>query len=183
MHKNDIDFDIVDDLLQFINNDTTFYKEVFYPIVQKIENHHKYNLPINKALLVPVVKRAYDVYKDVYDLDQLPEKLSPEDLSDICNQLYQQESDKLEKDNSPDSPSSPLTDSVSEEINHIAKLAGIGNGSNTFTPVTLEHINNKAAANAEYVKENNIKPGTKEWFDTWFPLDTSRFPTGFRGRK
>ena len=182
MNNDDIDFNIVDDLIQFINNNTEFYKEVYYPVVRKIENNYKYNLPINKALFVPIVKRAYEVYKDVYDLDQLPSSLKPHDLSDVCNQLYQQEADKLEKDHSSDSNPSPLSDSVSEEINTIAKLAGV-HDSSPYKVVDFNEIQNKANATSEYIKENNIQPGTKEWMNLWFPLDDSRFPSGFRGRK
>lgn len=181
MH-NDLDFNLVDDLIEFINNNTEFYKEVYYPLVQKLKNNYKYNLPLSKASFVPVVKRAYEVYKDVYDLTQLPEKIELNDLSDVCNKLYDQEVKNIEQENSPDKEQSPMTDSVSEEINSIAKLAGV-HESSPYKVFDINESQNKASAKSEYMKENNIQPGTPEWFSLWFSLDDSRFPAGFRGRK
>ena len=54
----------------------------------------------------------------------------------------------------------------------------------------LNHKANKQMCNSSlelntqgFSCQDRIKPGTKEWFDNWFPLDNSRFSPGFRGRK
>ncbi len=60
-------------------------------------------------------------------------------------------------------------------LNDLKKLAGI-NDSRGMS-VTNEPINR-----GKVMAENNIKPGTDEWFKLWFPTNDFQMPTGFRGR-
>jgi len=177
--NNDLEFDLIDDLIEFINNDTTFYKEVYYPLVQKLRDNYKTGASLKKASFISMVKRAYELYKETYDVDQLPDTLSSDTVHDICNKLYQQEIDDIEKEKSPDNEILSPIDPVTEEINDIAKLAGVYSS----PMVSIKNLSAQAAENASYMKEHNIQPGTKEWFDLWFKLDCSRVPVGFRGRK
>lgn len=178
------DFDIVDDLVHFINNNSEFYKQVYLPVVHKFAAVYKSHMSPKVSVFAPVVRKAYGYYKEFVEHHnpeiKLPAQLHQEQFVKACNTLFQQQKDHLENKGSDVQPSQ---DSVSEEIQNLVKLAGIGNGSNTYTPVTLESLNGEASEKATYMKENNIKSGTREWFDLWFPLDDSRFPSGFRGRK
>lgn len=181
--NNTQDFDVVDDLIHFINNNTEFYKEVYYPVVQKFANGQKYNMPLSKSLFVPVAKKGYEVYKQAYNLDDLPEQLSIEDLNDICTKLYDQQIKDIENENSDDDSNPNLQDSVSEEISYIKQLAGINKGTDPYKPYDLAEESNKSASKSEYMKENNIQVGSSEWFKLWFANDGLNMPAGFRGRK
>jgi hypothetical protein len=59
------------------------------------------------------------------------------------------------------------------EADKLRKLAGIDK--NGESPITGEIGTNKA----EYMRKNNIKPGTDEWFKLWFarPKLTGENPT------
>ena len=59
------------------------------------------------------------------------------------------------------------------EADKLRKLAGIDK--NAESPITGEIGTNKA----EYMRKNNIKPGTDEWFKLWFarPKLTGENPT------
>lgn len=172
------DFDVVEDLIFFINNDPQFYKNRYYPELQEFQRMVKKGMPIGVQFFAELVNDAYRKYTKMYDLHDLPEKLSKQDLHDICGALYDQEVDDIEdikQDEQED-------EDMNEDINRLKMLAGV---TGPYKIVEMSSINSyeKAAENAKIVKEQNIKPGTKEWFDTWFPLDVSRFPASFRGRK
>lgn len=68
-----------------------------------------------------------------------------------------------------------------DELEYIKKLAGV-NEFKGYTEYTLENISDAATANRKKEREQNIKPGDKEWFELWF---SKPYMTGhtFRGRK
>jgi hypothetical protein len=63
-------------------------------------------------------------------------------------------------------------------LDELKKLAGVKTSYGFET--------SKQATNFHKIeKEQNIQPGTEEWFKLWFskPLLTGEMPVGFRGRK
>jgi hypothetical protein len=155
-------FDLIDDLVFFINNDTEFYRKSYFPVESKFINSYKNNKTISAKFFIPIVKKAYSIYKDQYDVHGLPSELSIDNLKEICLKLKQQEIEDIKKQ------------SVSEDLQALRKLAGI-------TEPT--HVRVNGTNNAKIMREQNIKPGSNDWFDLWFPLKTDTFPTGFRGRR
>jgi len=68
-----------------------------------------------------------------------------------------------------------------DELADIIRLAGI-NEFKGYTEYTLENMSQTATAIKQKEREENIKPGDKEWFELWF---SKPYMTGhtFRGRK
>ena len=69
-----------------------------------------------------------------------------------------------------------------DELEQIIKLAGI-NEFQGYTEYTIENFSDAAAANRKKEREQNIKPGTDEWFKLWFSLPGMTGAKGFRGRQ
>jgi hypothetical protein len=69
-----------------------------------------------------------------------------------------------------------------DELEYIKKLAGV-NEFKGYKEYTLENISDAANANRKKEREQNIKPGTDEWFKLWFSLPGMTGTKGFRGRK
>ena len=72
-----------------------------------------------------------------------------------------------------------------DELERIKKRAGV-NEFQGYTEYTLENISDAANSNARKMRDDNIKPGDKEWFELWFGLPKmtgTNMPKGFRGRK
>lgn len=65
-----------------------------------------------------------------------------------------------------------------DDLEKLKKLAGIQD-KGFFTD-----LGNSAAKNRIIEREQNIKPGTKEWFELWFKRDSGNgnMPAPFRGR-
>lgn len=156
------EFDLIDDIIFFINNDPEFYRTTYFPLVSKFTDELKKNRVPSADAFKSVSEKAYDAYKAKFKVKDLPDNLSPDELKDTCIKLHTQEVKHFKES------------SVSEDIDQLKKLAGITN--TVLSPVP---VLNKGAV----MREQNIKPGTKEWFNLWFPLDDSRFPAPFRGRK
>ena len=68
-----------------------------------------------------------------------------------------------------------------DELADIIRLAGV-NEFKGYTEYTLENMSQTATAIKQKERDNNIKPGDKEWFELWF---SKPYMTGhtFRGRK
>jgi len=68
-----------------------------------------------------------------------------------------------------------------DELADIIRLAGV-NEFKGYTEYTLENMSQTATALKQKERDNNIKPGDKEWFELWF---SKPYMTGhtFRGRK
>jgi hypothetical protein len=71
-----------------------------------------------------------------------------------------------------------------DAIAELQKLAGI-NSYKGLTAYEGSNISKTATEKVNLMKENNIQPGTDEWFQLWFsrPYLTNEPPVGFRGRK
>ena len=72
-----------------------------------------------------------------------------------------------------------------DELAEIIKLAGV-NEYKGYTEYTLENISDAANSNRKKEREQNIRPGDKEWFELWFSqpkMMNQNMPGGFRGRK
>ena len=72
-----------------------------------------------------------------------------------------------------------------DELERIKKLAGV-NEFKGYTEYTLENISDAANSNRKKEREQNIRPGDKEWFELWFSqpkMMNQNMPAGFRGRK
>ena len=68
-----------------------------------------------------------------------------------------------------------------DDLEYIKKLAGV-NEFKGYTEYTLENISDAANSNRRKEREQNIKPGDKEWFELWFSQPKLTGAT-FRGRK
>ena len=107
------DFDLIDDLIYFINNDPEFYRTRFYPIVTKFENKIKNDKSLDHTYFSNIVKQAYSWYIDKFKLVDLPEELDPDTLDDICKKIKKQQIESYQKE------------IQKEDLSFLRKLAGI----------------------------------------------------------
>ena len=68
-----------------------------------------------------------------------------------------------------------------DELAQIIKLAGV-NQFKGYTEYTIENFSAAANANRKKEREQNIQPGTEEWFKLWFS-QPKMIGNGFRSRK
>jgi len=71
------------------------------------------------------------------------------------------------------------------DLETLRKLAGI-NEFKGYTPYEGSNISITGNEKAQIQRDQNIRPGDKEWFELWFGLPKmtgENMPKGFRGRK
>jgi hypothetical protein len=70
-----------------------------------------------------------------------------------------------------------------DELKQLQRLAGIADSPKPTTDGS--NISATASELRRIEREQNIRPGTKEWFQLWFrrPYLTGEMVPGFRGRK
>lgn len=92
-----LEYDLADDLLFFMNNDDDTYRRHVYPVMFKAKNAHKNGIKFDRNLFSDVITKAYENYNKKFPRRELPETL-PEDISSqICNSLYDESKNKNKK--------------------------------------------------------------------------------------
>lgn len=86
-----IDFDLYDDLIHYMMNDSDFYRKEYYPVHAKFQSECKEDSTPSAESFKNVVTSAYSQYKDKFDLIELDEQLTGEDLTEICKILRNKE--------------------------------------------------------------------------------------------
>ena len=86
-----LDFDLHDDLMFYMNNDPEFYRKDYYPFLNKFRSHCDAGRSVTPKAFVTIVKKAYEGYKQKFDLPELDESLTDEEVGEICGKLQAHE--------------------------------------------------------------------------------------------
>lgn len=89
--KPEVDFDLHDDLMFFMNNDPEFYRQDYFPFLDKFTHHCNAGRVVSPKAFSPMVIKAYKLYKNKFPIKELEEDLSDADVKDICEKLQSQQ--------------------------------------------------------------------------------------------
>lgn len=95
--KKELDFDLADDLIFFMQNDHEFYRTEVFPVLSKLQKYYKLGKDTSPIMFKNLVLRAYNTYKAKFPIDELEDTLTMEQVKEICNKLYHTERSQLEK--------------------------------------------------------------------------------------
>lgn len=96
--KKDVDYDLHDDLIYFMNADPEFYRQSYYPVQTNFQKHCSAGKSINPMAFKNVIQKAYESYKKKFPLPQLEEQLSEDQVKDICEKIHSQEIEAYENE-------------------------------------------------------------------------------------
>jgi hypothetical protein len=85
------DFDLVEDLAFFMRNDPQFYRQDYFPFLQKFNRHCDAGRTVTAKAFIPIVKRAFNAYQTSFPVEGLESSLSDNDLEEICERLQSEE--------------------------------------------------------------------------------------------
>jgi hypothetical protein len=104
-HKQDsreINFDLVDDLVHFMNHDDNVYRRIVYPTVARFDDLKKTNQDVKPSIFKPTAEKIYKIYIQKFPIRELPDELDEETCKKICDKMYEevtlQLTDKQHKD-------------------------------------------------------------------------------------
>jgi hypothetical protein len=91
--KDELPFDIEDDLVVYMKNDPMFYRKHYYPAVLKMQSAHQQNKTLDAtSLWTPIVKRAIVPYMSKFDINKNPQDIiKKENIVSIANKINSEE--------------------------------------------------------------------------------------------
>lgn len=145
----DLGFDAEDDILYFMHNDSTFFRKDLYPLMLDIKKAKRNGKDFPDV--APCVNKAIAMYCKKFDINPHHDAFNKEHRKNICDKIISRAVEGKTE----------YAESVNfDELSAIKKLAGI-------RPVEESEIY-QSINKSKIMKENNIQPGSKEWFKLWF---------------
>lgn len=87
--KREIDYDLVEDLAFFMNNDDNVYRKHVYPSVSKCLSHVKLKVPFSHNLFKPAVENSYKLYIQKFPIRELPDMLDEKTCEQVCKKMHE----------------------------------------------------------------------------------------------
>jgi len=86
--KRELNFDIMDDLIFFMNNDDDAYRRHLYPVVSKCVNKHNNDKKTSAKMFADAVKECYSMYINEYPIRGMSSSITDECLKETCKKLH-----------------------------------------------------------------------------------------------
>lgn len=86
----EIDFDLKDDLIYFMNNDDNVYRRHFHPAIATCVDKLNENGKVSPGIFKSAVEKSYEAYTSKFPIRELPLQLDLETCKDICKTIYEE---------------------------------------------------------------------------------------------
>ena len=87
--KKEIDFDLSDDLIFYMNNNDDAYRRHLHPVVAKCIDRSKLNKSVKPSIFEKAIQECYKMYTTEYPIRELPHSLDEELCNEICEKLHE----------------------------------------------------------------------------------------------
>ena len=85
----EINFDLVDDLLHFMNHDDDVYRRHVYPSIAECLDAFAEDRETTAGIFKPAVNQSYQAYIKRFPLRELPNSIDPKTLREVCTKLHE----------------------------------------------------------------------------------------------
>lgn len=86
----DIDFDLSEDLVFFMNNDDDVFRRTVYPSIQKCVSRLNSGQKTNPSMFTNTVKESYKQYINKYPIKELPDNMDNEACQQACKKIHEE---------------------------------------------------------------------------------------------
>lgn len=86
----EINFDLAEDLIYFMNHDDDVYRRHVFPSIAKCIDRFNENQPTKAGMFRPAVEQSYRIYAKKYPIRELPESLDEEMCKEICTKIHEE---------------------------------------------------------------------------------------------
>lgn len=87
--KKELDYDLAEDLVHFMNNDDDAYRMHVYPVVAKCIDMIGSKKPTHSKFFAETVKECYKSYVKKFPIRVLPEEIDEKTLKETCKKMYE----------------------------------------------------------------------------------------------
>jgi hypothetical protein len=88
--KREIDYDLVEDLVFYMNNNDEAYRRHLHPSILKCVDRINANKSTKPHIFDKAVRECYDMYLAEYPIRELPESLDDKLCNELCNKLHEE---------------------------------------------------------------------------------------------
>jgi hypothetical protein len=87
--KRELDFDLEEDLIHFMNHDDNVYRRHTYPAIARCLDYKESKRPTKKEIFKPAVESSYKLYTEKFPIRELPDKLDEKLCDKICAKIHE----------------------------------------------------------------------------------------------
>lgn len=88
--ETDISYDLVEDLVYYLNNSDDVYRHLLYPTIAKCVETMESNKNISPSVFNKVVKEAYKKYIKEFPIKQLPGSIDEQTCNEVCEKMHEE---------------------------------------------------------------------------------------------
>lgn len=88
--KTEIDYDLCEDLIFYMNNDDDVYRRHVYPSVSRCINRIETNEKTNPSIFTNAVKESYKQYIRKYPIRNLPDDIEEVTFKEVCKKMHEE---------------------------------------------------------------------------------------------
>lgn len=93
--KKELGYDLCDDMMCFMNNEPTFYRKQYFPVMHKFKEYVQSGKDIHPRAFESLVRKAFESYKNRYQVEGIEEALDKEMVEKICNEIHRVEVENI----------------------------------------------------------------------------------------
>lgn len=86
----ELDYDLTEDLVFFMNNDDDVYRRTVYPSITKCINRLKANQNTTPSIFQDAVRESYKEYVQKFPIRELPEDINDKQLKEVCDKMHEE---------------------------------------------------------------------------------------------
>jgi hypothetical protein len=88
--KRELDYDLVEDLVYFMNHDDDVYRRHFFPTIAKCIDGEKAKRETKPNIFKPVVEKSYKLYVQKFPIRELPEDIEGKVCEEVCSKIHEE---------------------------------------------------------------------------------------------
>jgi hypothetical protein len=86
----EINFDLIQDLIEFMNTNDNVYRRHVYPSIARCIDISEQNRSFKSSVFKPAVEKSYEAYLQQFPIRELPQSLDEETCVKICKKMKEE---------------------------------------------------------------------------------------------
>jgi hypothetical protein len=86
----EINFDLPDDLIHFMNHDDHVYRRHLFPVIARVLDLHKKKITPKPSIFKPAVEDSYKIYIKKFPIRELPDDIEEDTCKKVCDKMHEE---------------------------------------------------------------------------------------------